>query len=680
MLMTERTLVPVILGITGKRDLKGADAAVGAAFRRIFDLFDVRVPNTPKIVLSALAEGADTVAAEEAVRRDGWQVIAPLPLSLDLYLQDFDPGPASHLRDLVAHPKVRSFALEPLRDYGGNEPLAADQLVRRDGQRSADRTAHYEQVGLYIAERCAILLAVMPGDEQPGLIGGTARIVDYRIRGELDADARDIVRRSAVLREMPPLDRPPSGPVWVIDLAAVDRLAADGGLYPFTVRLPADERIRKPATNGYLIRESLRLVDRTEAFNRRVLRIDDKRWERDVEQKAGSSRGDAAAMAHDIRLALSAIQMDVNRRLRSSLWLLAGFFAFAVLAFETYVELQISSAVLVYVALVLLALAVYWHARRQVWQPIAEDYRAVSEVLRVQVAWWQSGLSGPDHRVDLFYLRGASGSLGLVRTAIRHIVDAALLTRPGPMPVSDADRNWIDRQVEYFERAIPKRRHLLSMIGAVSWFLFVAGMVPAFFLALVALVPAVADAPMPGQLLRLPPGALFLTTSIAIVLIFWLSASISSLSRRPRRRVEAAAWPMAFVAGILLVVGLYDLAVLIAHLAGRGATELNAAQHLGTEFVKMAAIVPAAFAGALRYVAEKRSWEAEVHNFDETLEIFRRAQSGLSALDRAADMSAADKAVCRRRIVLELGQEALGENESWIRAHRERPLEPVVGG
>ena len=69
-----------------------------------------------------------------------------------------------------------------------------------------------------------------------------------------------------------------------------------------------------------------------------------------------------------------------------------------------------------------------------------------------------------------------------------------------------------------------------------------------------------------------------------------------------------------------------------------------------------------------------------MHNFDETLEIFRRAQAGLSALDKAAGMSAADKATYRRRIILDLGQEALGENESWIRAHRERPLEPVVGG
>jgi len=34
----------------------------------------------------------------------------------------------------------------------------------------------------------------------------------------------------------------------------------------------------------------------------------------------------------------------------------------------------------------------------------------------------------------------------------------------------------------------------------------------------------------------------------------------------------------------------------------------------------------------------------------------------------------------RRQIILALGAEALRENETWLREHRERPLEPIVGG
>ena len=40
----------------------------------------------------------------------------------------------------------------------------------------------------------------------------------------------------------------------------------------------------------------------------------------------------------------------------------------------------------------------------------------------------------------------------------------------------------------------------------------------------------------------------------------------------------------------------------------------------------------------------------------------------------------ADAAAARGSIILALGKEALDENETWIRRHRERPIEPLVGG
>ena len=44
------------------------------------------------------------------------------------------------------------------------------------------------------------------------------------------------------------------------------------------------------------------------------------------------------------------------------------------------------------------------------------------------------------------------------------------------------------------------------------------------------------------------------------------------------------------------------------------------------------------------------------------------------------DHVSADAAAARSGIILELGKEALDENETRIRRHRERPLEPLVGG
>jgi hypothetical protein len=97
--VSDRVFAPLIIGITGKRDLEGKDEAVRAALSAAFDCLDRSFPTTPKILLSALAEGADMLAAEEALRRADrkresdrpacpWQVVALLPLPLKLYLQD----------------------------------------------------------------------------------------------------------------------------------------------------------------------------------------------------------------------------------------------------------------------------------------------------------------------------------------------------------------------------------------------------------------------------------------------------------------------------------------------------------------------------------------------------------------------------------------------------------------
>ena len=61
--IADPTLAPLLIGVTGKLDLKGADAAVRAALDAAFERLDARCPGTPKVLVSALARGADTVAA-----------------------------------------------------------------------------------------------------------------------------------------------------------------------------------------------------------------------------------------------------------------------------------------------------------------------------------------------------------------------------------------------------------------------------------------------------------------------------------------------------------------------------------------------------------------------------------------------------------------------------------------
>src|SRR5262249_37782481 len=100
-------------------------------------------------------------------------------------------------------------------------------------QRTADnphRRMHYEQVGLVIADRCSLLIAVMPSGEQPGKVGGTARIARFKRDGKFDEEAAAVAARSEEMAAPEPLDREAKGLVWVIDLGRDNCMKAEEAL------------------------------------------------------------------------------------------------------------------------------------------------------------------------------------------------------------------------------------------------------------------------------------------------------------------------------------------------------------------------------------------------------------------------------------------------------------------
>jgi len=108
-------MIPVItVGVTGHRPnrlsadrLPAIASTIDGIFRRIEGLSH----RTPTLV-SALAEGADRLAAKAAMAR-GWQVIAALPFPADDYETDFEnPASREEYRDLLSRSRVTSCAAE----------------------------------------------------------------------------------------------------------------------------------------------------------------------------------------------------------------------------------------------------------------------------------------------------------------------------------------------------------------------------------------------------------------------------------------------------------------------------------------------------------------------------------------------------------------------------------------
>jgi hypothetical protein len=156
------------LGVTGHRALADVDAAtqaVDAALDRIergvevLEVLEVR---------SLLAEGADRIVTEQAMRRrTRCRFVAVLPLAPDDYVSDFDdPASAAAFRRLLteaAHVEVA--------------PTPAGQAD------DPSREAAYERAGRVVIDTSDVLLALWDGGASRGR-GGTAEMVAYaRSRG-----------------------------------------------------------------------------------------------------------------------------------------------------------------------------------------------------------------------------------------------------------------------------------------------------------------------------------------------------------------------------------------------------------------------------------------------------------------------------------------------------------------
>src|SRR5262245_29106348 len=171
--------LPLVIGVTGHRDLRDADvprleqevAAVIAGLRRDYLHGD---KETPIVVLSALAEGADRLVARVALKH-GAQLIAPLPMPIDEYRRDFEPGlkpgNIAEFEELFA----QAIAAPVMPLQGRSLEMIATEKSSRDQQ--------YRELGIFITRHCHVLLALWNGDDADMSPGGSAEVATYKREG-----------------------------------------------------------------------------------------------------------------------------------------------------------------------------------------------------------------------------------------------------------------------------------------------------------------------------------------------------------------------------------------------------------------------------------------------------------------------------------------------------------------
>ena len=451
-------LATLVVGVTGHRKLREAEIpALQAQVRDFLLELQRRYPELPVVLLSSLAEGGYQLAAQVALDL-GLRVIAPLPLPVELYRDDFDDASRAVFERQLQ--QVEQIAM-PLRPG----VALADVSVR-----GVARDRQYAQAGIFISSHCHILLALWDGRDSEKL-GGTAQIVRFHLQGSVPGQ---IDRRRRVALARLGLDED----TLVYHLQANREDAAEGVCVPGRW-LTADEDI----VAHDLLPPAFDLMFRHQAeFNADVLRYSAAILA-DFELESARDPDPGPCPIESLFVATDWMARTYQRRVGHVLrivYLLAAAMGFA---FFTYTHISAHSVVInLFLVFFLAGMGVVMLARRREWQRKHLDYRALAEGLRVQSYWRRAGivdLNSPAFAHDSF-LQKQDVELGWIRNVMRgaSLDGLRMPAQAGPSQVEAVIRDWIGTpdsggQLRYFSTTSARRarlHHRAKMLGlACLW-------------------------------------------------------------------------------------------------------------------------------------------------------------------------------------------------------------------
>jgi hypothetical protein len=764
-------------------------------FRALIARLDEICPDTPKALLCGGAAGTDLTAVRVALERPSWSVVLVLPLDRELFEQDFQDqifaDDLPYLRSLQeGHPRVLVKTLRRLHvhpfDDSKLEPLDVRRfehgdLAKQPDKQNVARSQHFEQLGLWLARTATLLVAVAPAEtteEKPFRLGGSARVVAYRRTATPDLDAEGVINRSSELLSNSPFEEPDGGYVIWIDPTCeaqstgqhelpgvetlrplqrsrnlrsldIDFLSEVEAIYAAPMHDPLDGNGRRGESDTAHRRERGALAT-AYAFQRMHAR--DLGWRRlclcrppaappsfDARHPADFLTEVRDGNAITKRLsAISKQQAAAAYWTRLALRASALLFLLAITCYEASTEVFHRPLWLWPYLILLLGIAgIAGLVRLLRLQLLAEDFRGLKEMMRVQIVWWSAGI---DRMVDRVHLRTIDTDLRLLREAAATIANwavlrctalpncnASMLNRKMP-PIYYAQK-WLDDQARYFaNNAEPQfgAKHLAETTFIVTFTASIAALLTTLLVGwlvpearewvkmagapALALLPAAASA-MAAWVLWLVTGnwrgvrrkqlwwlawCFVVLETVAIVLIELEALRRSSDAAAP---VTMSSWGapgllLAGLAGLVwtripskatefdvrrlrwsqLILGLLILVatVFLAALALVPAVPQPEPWEAVRSLVLAQAVLLLAASGMLRWYTERRNHLAQAARYDDMLRVFRRAQAWLRVRGTVLDRTA------QQRLV-ELGELALDENEAWLKAHRERPSEPIAG-
>lgn len=455
-----RCNLPLIIGVTGHRDLRSQDfGALEGNVREVFHRLKVdylgKDNDTPVVVMSSLAEGADQLVARVAIEF-GAALVVPLPMTAAEYSRDFvsAPGKASEFERLLA--LAVSAPEMPLIDGNTFENIQSDM---------ARRALQYREAGVFIVRHCHILLALWNEEDRELKTGGTAEIVHLKRNGES-------LRHSHLVRDC--IDGIEKGPVITIVTPRRDAPSATVGVSTRPWGRELTTSVPQPDFNGETKawRDFEMTVNLTTRFNRDAKEalsdpVRKEKYKESLEKLFDApSAPETTTRARALGLreapvlcsiyAVADVLAQENQHDFRRVWIwlfILGFLMAASLGFPlNFPEVKVY-AFAAYQALFTCSFSLYFFARRRQYQEKFLDYRALSETARVAVFW---RIAKIDKAVIEVYPICQSPELAWIKVSLRSIAcfDDAKLKRAEPFDEARyrvCHGVWINGQFEYFK-------------------------------------------------------------------------------------------------------------------------------------------------------------------------------------------------------------------------------------
>jgi hypothetical protein len=656
--------IPLVIGVTGHRDLRAEDIPllereISTIITRLRSDYLGGGDETPIFLISALAEGADRVMARAALAM-GVKLIAPLPLPVEEYRRDFEPGlnpnAATEFDQLLSEASAA-----PVMSFTTGNSLEA---VRGDTEKRAEQ---YRAVGLFIIRHCDILIALWDGDPRDLGAGGTGEVVRFK---------RDGIPLVVSGSTHDSLDQPEVGPVIhvVTPRRKIGSPASQVSVQPWGEEIIRRHRgnARHRVFNG--LRESVakllgttpepsltspsdqesrdletwenfgQLIGLTHQFNLEAATLEvspellqQKSNSMDaLYADAGDGRPDEAAKQRAMRSAPHCLQffgiadaLAINRQtqfMKDWRWMFSlGLVAFTLFAlcghlrgseaFGGYLKGSLAFAIgmLLYLAILLVIFWIYTRALYNRDQERFLDYRALAEALRVAVYWKILGIDG--------YWPGEKDPADEEVAPDSDSIGA--LANFYPMKET-YELTWIKvclRTIDLWHRT---------------------------------------KGPAPRGILD--------AEAHNVVRRFWVHGQLAYFNRQETRhnrraeRLEGWSLVLLLVTGVSLIPFMLLIVLQISVLGSRSDPTID--------LVLLATALLPGVAGAMTGYSERLALTAQARQYDRMRTLFRRAYDLLpETLDKKTEHYV-------RALYRDLGVEAMKESADWVAIYRQRPLRP----